>query len=207
MPCQPRHRLLLLVLGAILVMPAPWAIGQESATTPARDPRAFAPLEFLIGSWKGPGVRKDDPALRFKGWTETHTWAWVFAKGKPVGMSVTVEGGKILEKATLTFDEKQGRYWLESTKADGRVEYAGLLDSTGKLLTLSRRDKDGQVRLTLRANSNYVRYTMRLESKDKGSAIFTPMVEVGLTKEGESFAAGSNVAERPRCIVTGGRPA
>ena len=45
---------------------------------------------------------------------------------------------------------------------------------------------------------------MRLESKEKGAAVFTPLIEVGLTKEGESFAAGSTAAERPRCIVTGG---
>ena len=30
------------------------------------------------------------------------------------------------------------------------------------------------------------------------------MIEVGLTKEGESLAAGSTSTERPKCIVTGG---
>lgn len=198
------NRLVLGFLGTLLVISAPLAAGQESSANERELPRAFAPLEFLIGRWKGPGVRKDDPALRFRGWTETHTWAWLFNKGKPAGMTLTVTNGKILDTATLTFDEQQGRYRLQGKTAAGTVVYAGALDSTGKLLTLNRGEKEGPVRITLRANSNYVRYTLRLESQDKGAAVFSPLVEVGLTKEGESFAAGSNVAERPRCIITGG---
>jgi YHS domain-containing protein len=178
--------------------------GQDTVSQERELPRAFAPLEFLIGRWKGQGVRKDDPALRFRGWTETHTWAWLFAKGKPIGMSLTVNGGRVLDRATLTFDENQGRFRLEGKTAQGAVEFAGALDSTGKLLTLTSADKDGQVRITLRANSNYVRYTLRLERKDQSAAVYSPLIEIGLTKEGESFAAGSTAAERPRCIVTGG---
>jgi YHS domain-containing protein len=30
------------------------------------------------------------------------------------------------------------------------------------------------------------------------------VIEVGLTKEGEQFAAGGSAADRPRCIITGG---
>jgi YHS domain-containing protein len=180
------------------------ASGQDTVSQERELPRAFAPFEFLIGRWKGQGVRKDDSALRFRGWNETHTWAWLFAQGKPIGMTLTVEGGKVLDRATLKYDEKESRYRLEGKTGEGAVGYVGSLDSTGKLLTLTRADKEDQVRVTLRANSNFVRYTLRLERKDKSAAVFTPLIELGLTKEGESFAAGSTAAERPRCIVTGG---
>ena len=45
---------------------------------------------------------------------------------------------------------------------------------------------------------------MALDRKETGSTLFKPAIEVGLTKEGESFAAGASAAERPRCIITGG---
>ena len=94
------------------------AVSQETDANQRELPRAFAPLEFLIGRWKGQGVRKDDPALRFEGWTETHTWAWLFAKGKPVGMTSTVEGGKILEKAIADIRREAGT--LSPRRQDGR---------------------------------------------------------------------------------------
>jgi YHS domain-containing protein len=177
--------------------------------TERRDiPAALAPLEFLVGSWKGPGVLKNNPAERFRGWTETHTWAWVFAKGRPVALSVSIRGGKLFERATLTHDDSQNRYRLEG-KAPGAagqgqtIVFEGNLDSSGKLLTLERKGKAGQERLTIRANSNYIRYTLVLEDKEEGAVLFKPRIEVGLTKEGESFAAGSTVAARAVCIVTG----
>jgi YHS domain-containing protein len=44
---------------------------------------------------------------------------------------------------------------------------------------------------------------MVLEDKEEGAVLFKPRIDVGLTKEGESFAAGSTVAARAVCIVTG----
>ena len=73
------------------------------------------------------------------------------------------------------------------------------------MLSLERTDKAGTQRLVLRANSNYVRYTMTLERKEQGAMAFTPWLEVGLTKEGESFAAGGADGRPSPCIVTGGR--
>jgi len=55
-----------------------------------------------------------------------------------------------------------------------------------------------------RVMSAYIRYTLVLDRKEPGAALFQPLVEIGLTKEGESFAAGSSTVEQPRCIVTGG---
>ena len=52
-------------------------------------PPAFAPLEYLVGQWNGQAMPKDS-AQSFRGWPETHTWAWTFAKGKPTAMTVAI---------------------------------------------------------------------------------------------------------------------
>jgi YHS domain-containing protein len=160
----------------------------------------------LIGRWKGQGVPRDNPALRFRGWTETHTWAWVFSKGKPSALTVAIEGGKILSHGRLSFDPARQLYRLEGVgvpEGAKTVVFEGKLDPSGKLLTVQT-DEPEPRRLTLRANSNYVRYTIILDRKEQGAVLFKPVVEVGVTKEGESFAAGSAAADSPRCIVTGG---
>lgn len=174
-------------------------------------PQRFAPLEYLIGSWKGQGVSRDDPALKFRGWTETHSWSWSFRDGKPAGMTLRAEGSKLLAAAALSFDEARGVFRLtvepiDEPKKEARV-YEGTLDKSGKLLTLDRVGLDpaqpGE-RLTLRPNANSIRYTLGVERKAPKAARFSRSIEVGLTKEGETFAAGSRATEAPRCVITGG---
>ncbi len=46
-----------------------------------------------------------------------------------------------------------------------------------------------------------------MTAKSPAQLSFQPLVEIGLTKEGESFAAGSSAVEQPKCIVTGGAAA
>ena len=67
-------------------------------------PAAFAPFEYLVGQWNGSGDAQGHRAQSFRGWSESHTWAWIFTKGKPTGMSVAIEGGKVLADGKLTYD-------------------------------------------------------------------------------------------------------
>lgn len=173
-------------------------------------PSQFAPLEYLIGSWKGQGVSRANPALRFRGWTETHSWAWSFADGKPVGLKLEADGSKLLSTAALSFDEDRQVYRLKAETVEPEQEpavYEGTLDESGKLLTLDRvgldADEPGQ-RLTLRPNANAIRYTLAIERRAPRATRFTRSIETGLTKEGETFAAGSSAIEAPKCLVTGG---
>ncbi|AMV38986.1 hypothetical protein [Planctomyces sp. SH-PL62] len=173
-------------------------------------PPAYAPLEYLVGSWKGQGVSLDDPALRVRGWTETHAWAWSFVDGKPAGMTVELKGSKSLKSGALAYDEAREKYVLKVeplAPATGTIAYEGTLDGSGKLLTLDRvgvAPGRPAERLTLRANSNYVRYTLGFERRASKGGSFARSIEVGLTKEGETFAAGSTATEAPKCVVTGG---
>jgi YHS domain-containing protein len=169
-------------------------------------PEPLVPFEHMIGSWKGHGI---PTANRLKGWPETHRWAWKFARGVPVGMSVAFEGNKTFTKADLTCDPDGKQYRLEGTDPAGKpVVFAGTYGGTtsSKMLTLERQGAtgDGKDRLILWPNSNLIRYLLWLEHQDPGAPQFKRAVEVGLTKEGESFAAGSSAADLPKCIITGG---
>ena len=177
-------------------------------------PAPFAPLEYLVGEWKGQAIPKDNTAQQFRGWTEKHVWAWTFTKGKPTGLSFTIKDGKVLGSGTLTFDPQKERYRLEGKEpgARGRViAFEGKLDSSGKQLVLDQTHEetdpppaDGELRISLRPNANFLRYTMMHDRKAPGAAVFTRTTEVGVTKEGETFAAGASATERAKCIVTGG---
>lgn len=175
-------------------------------------PPAFAPLEYLVGEWNGAALPKNS-SQSFRGWIESHTWAWTFAKGKPTGMSVAVKGGKVLAEGKLTYDPERKRYRLEGTApkpGGGPIAFEGALDATGKLLVLDQvgapRDaSEGPIRLSLRPNSNFIRYTMYVDRKGPGGLPFQRATEIGLTKKGESLAGGSaGTDSSPKCIVTGG---
>jgi YHS domain-containing protein len=167
-------------------------------------PPAFAPFEHMVGSWKGTATPM---ANRVKGWPETHGWAWKFEKGKPVAMTVTLEGDKTLAKGLLAFDAKSRKYRLEGTDPAGKpVVFAGALSADGKTLTLDKVGPapEGKERLIVRPNANKIRYMLQVDRQEPGAPQYKRAIEVGLTKEGESFAAGSSGADLPKCILTGG---
>ena len=207
MPTSARATILLATLGTLLTGLSTALTGQAAGEDSRDLPPALAPFEFLIGRWKGQGVPRDNPSQRFRGWTEIHTWAWVFTGGKPAAMSVSIQGGKVLTQGTLRYEPTRKQYLLDAREPEEpakAVRFTGALDSSGKLLILERAETGNNAALTLRANSNYIRYTMVLDRKEPSAALFQPLVEIGLTKEGESFAAGSSAVEQPKCIVTGG---
>ena len=187
---------------------AAWAADE----TGNRDiPPAFAPLEYLVGEWNGAATPKNS-SQSFRGWLESHAWAWTFAKGKPTGMSVAIKNGKVLADGKLTYDPGSKRYRLEGTAPKprgGSIAFEGALDATGKLLVLDEvnppKDAEGPLRMSLRPNSNFIRYTMYVDRKGPGGLPFQRATEIGLTKKGESLAGGSGGGDTgPKCVVTGG---
>lgn len=173
-------------------------------------PPPFAAFEYLVGSWKGQGISREDPSQRFRGWTEVHSWAWSFNDGKPTAMSVEFKGSKLFKSAAFTFDAAGGRYQFKAESvepAGATVVYEGNFDASRKLLTLDRagvKPGEPEERLTLRPNANFIRYTLVVERKPASGGLYRPSIEVGLTKEGERFAAGSNAGPSRKCIITGG---
>jgi YHS domain-containing protein len=197
------HKMILAGLLGVLLGGAQ-AVAAESERREIPEP--FVPFEHMIGSWKGQGI---PTANRLKGWPEKHMWAWKFAKGVPVGMSLVLEGDKALTRAELTSDAATGQYRLEGTDPEGKtVAYAGTYGGTSssKMLTLDRvgDTPQGKERIVIWPYSNKIRYALWLERQDPGAPQFKRAIEVGLTKEGEAFAAGGSAADLPKCILTGG---
>jgi YHS domain-containing protein len=188
------------ILG-LAVLGGTWAVARPGDEIPA----PFAPFEHMVGGWKGAAV---PAANRLRGWPETHMWAWKFAKGVPVGMNLSIEGGKVFTKGLLTYEPTAQQYRLEGTDPAGQpVVYVGPLEEKSNSLVLDRvgATSDGsKERLTIRPNSNLIRYTMNVDHQAPGAPQFAKYIEAGLTKEGESFAAGGAAADLPKCIITGG---
>ncbi len=167
-------------------------------------PAAFLPFEHMIGGWKGTAKPASNP---LKGWQESHGWAWKFEKGKPVGLTVTLEGDKTLTKGAISYDDASKKYKLDGLDPSGKpVAFLGSWSLDGKTLTFDRvgPTPEGKERLTFRPTSNKIRYTLQLDRQEPGAPQYKGVISVGLTKDGESFAAGGGGADLPKCIMTGG---
>jgi YHS domain-containing protein len=193
------------ILTAVLVglVAAGTARAQEAATEDV--PPALAPFAHLVGAWKGQAIPQ---ANRVRGWTERHLWAWDFEAGRPVGLTITFEASKTLKSARLRYDGAAKAYRLEGSDPDGKpVAFAGPIDPKGQVLRLDRTPASARgpaERLTLRLNSNRIRYTWLLETRAAGAPQYARTIDVNLGKEGESFAAGGAEANLPQCVMTGG---
>ena len=189
------------IAGLVLVS----AVGWLAIAGPADEvPAAFLPFEHMVGGWKGTAA---PAANKVKGWQESHGWAWKFDKGQPVGMSLTLDGDRSIAKGVLTFDASARKYHLDGTDPAGKpIRFLGTLSGDGKTLTLDRvgATTPGKDRLIIRPNSNKIRYTLQIDRQEPGAPQFKNVISVGLTKEGESFAAGGGASDLPKCIMTGG---
>jgi hypothetical protein len=192
----------LALLCLALLGPIPSAEPQEQPSEGAGTvPSAFEPFSALIGRWAGQAVPADNP---LRGWREVHEWAWAFEEGEPVGLSLTIEGGKVLADARLTFDPESSSYRLEGLDPKGGpVAFDGSRDPKTGALVLERSGAEGEDRLTIRPNANGIRSDFWFDRKVPGAPQFDRLVQANLGKEGENLAAGG-VSSGPQCIVTGG---
>ena len=198
-------RILIAWLGVVLFG------GDVRADSPAssenRDvPESLAPLEYLMGGWKGAGIPQ---ANRVRGWDESHSWAWKFQKGVPVGMTLTLQSNKTLAKVLLTYDAVAKKYTLAGEDAAKKpVSFLGGFEKDKKTLLFDRvgLTADGaKQRITLKPNANFVRYALTVLEEEQGAPQYKAIFVSSMTKEGESFAAGNTAGtDGPKCIVTGG---
>jgi YHS domain-containing protein len=188
------------LIAGLLIVSSSMAVAAPVDEVPA----AFLPFEHMIGGWKGTAAPS---ANRIKGWQESHGWAWKFEKGKPVGLTLTLEGDKTLAKGAISFDDASKKYKLDGTDPAGKpVAFLGSFSPDGKTLTFDRvgATPEGKERLIVRPNSNKIRYTLQLDRQEPGAPQYKSVITVGLTKDGEAFAAGGGGADLPKCIMTGG---
>jgi hypothetical protein len=189
-----------LVLASLLVAQAPASRSDKEALQPFND---------LIGTWKCTGTlsgSKEEQARNF--WTETLDVQWQF-KGQTAWLRFDFKKGERqpaagvplvpMLRGELRPMPKSDGYQFDLVTADEKKHtFTGT--RSGRMLTLERDENDVQHRLIftfLHAN----RFLYRYETRAAGKALATRHWQVGATKEGEAFAAGSG---KPECIVSGG---
>ena len=151
--------------------------------------RATSPPRSLPSStWSAAGTGRASPRTippsKFRGWTETHTWAWKFAKGKPVGLTLDDRGRK--DPGGRQVDLRAGAQALPSRGQSSPGRPAG--DSSSRARSTSRAStwcsitaqpaakrasRPGTMRLSIWPNANFIRYTMAHDLKEAGSVQFT----------------------------------
>jgi hypothetical protein len=170
-------------------------------------PEPLAAFEPFVGAWKGMGIPAAD---RLKGWRESHNWAWRFERGRPVGLSWSLDANKILSAVQIDPDPvHKGRYLLTGKNAEGRqIRYAGSMDAAGRVFTFERADEsrvqDGiQERIVIRMQASGARYTVWHETRSSGSSGWKRAIDVNLGRPEDALAA-READQGPKCIVTGG---
>jgi len=180
-----------------LLLSAVLAAGAEP--TPARD--AFAPLNPIIGKWKGTGRTdgKSDPAF----WSEKLAVEWRF-KGNDAWLTLAFTDGKHFTAGTIRRGEKPGEIRVTFTTPDKKeVTFTGKL-SVGKLkevLLIADREVGEEVHRFILTVLHPNRFLYQVATRPKAATGFTRQFQVGTTKDGEPFA---EVAKGPECIVSGG---
>lgn len=173
-----------------------------SADDKAAAKEALAPMNELIGVWRGSGQPNvNSPVEKRKGsWSETITWTWQL-KGEPK-IVVEFKDGKHFKAGTLRYRPEQKDYEFElTTGADEKRIFHGELNGQELSLTGSDAAKGEDQRLVFQWLHGS-RLIYRWETKPKEQRSFTKVFQVGATKEGSDFAKAGSGA--PECIVTGG---
>ena len=169
---------------------------------PKRSPReALQAFNDLIGSWRGSGEPNGTREDKQKGfWQETIAWQWQF-KGDDAWLAAAIDKGKYFTAAELRYLPDGDRYQLTMrTPAKEELVFKGTL--ADRRLTVERiDDKTGDTQRLVVSLLHSNRYLFRCDVKPADRPTFTPLYQVGATKEGVAFAS---VDEGPECVVSGG---
>ena len=173
--------------------------GNTTRESRAEIQQALAPLNDLIGGWRGTGqVRRGSTR---GAWREAGSFVWKFVGGK-VGIEYQVKDGKHIGIGLVSWDPANKEFTMDAVFADGsKRAYRGKLEK--KVLTLeSTPSVAGEVsRVTLR-QLNEKRMLVLYEKRRATSSFYSRVGEVGYTREGTRLA--SSGSSGPECVVTGG---
>lgn len=167
------------------------------------DKEALAPLQGLVGKWKGSGFLRRGST---KGsWREDTTWAWKFTEGRAC-LEFSTPGARHLRKGRL--EAAQGHFTLnvELPNEGGDALYRGARNKEDKLILdlikAERKDSTAPARISLGLLVKGKRLVVLYEGQNAKSGRHYRLGEVGYTLSGTSISSGTG---QPECIVTGGR--
>jgi len=191
-------RLRVIGLLSLLLGTLAFAADAPARPTPKKALQAF---NDLIGLWRGTGEPSGTREEKQRGfWQEKIDWEWRF-KGQDVFLRATIDKGKYFSTAELRYLPDRDRYQLKAqTPAKETLVFEGARDK--KRLTLERKDeKTNETQRLVLTVLHFNRYLYRYDVKPAGRSTFTPVYQVGATKEGVDFASTD---DGPECVVSGG---
>lgn len=171
---------------------------QEKPPPPvATTKEAMQKVQLVVGDWRVTGMPREE---KREPWTEKAAWGFKIEK-EEFWLTLTTTDGAYWKEATLKFDLKKQIYVLEAVlAAGGKRTYTGKLNEKDKLLALEEVTeswpRERVVFSLLRAN----RFLIDVETQSAKGKDWTPVAQLGCTKEGVPFVRGEGV----KCIVTGG---
>ncbi len=188
---------LTILLGSV----AAAAAAAETAGKVAADKQALAPLQALVGQWKGVGQPKR--ASNQGAWTEEGEWAWSFPTGR-AELVARLDRDKYYSQWRVQPGEKPGELVLLATPVgapQGEPQMFNGSRGDGGWVFLAQSDSaDLPARISLRLAAGGDRLVVLYEKR--AGQDFLRMAEVGSTRHGSSFAKAS--LGGPECVVTGG---
>lgn len=178
-------------------------MSQAETPAPKKTPKeALQALHDLVGTWRATGEpQQGTREQKQRGfWTEAISWEWQF-KGEAC-LKAVIDKGKHFTGGELRYLPETDRYRLSLVTVGTKetVSFEGELKN--RRLVLERLDESRKETQRLTVNLLHEnRYLSRYEVKPDGITVFTPVYQVGATKEGVPFATDSG---KPECIVSGG---
>ncbi len=161
-------------------------------------------FQDLVGGWIGTGQPKRGSAVG--AWREKAEWRWKFA-GEQVALEYTVEEGKLLKSAVLSFDPAKKSLHLKTVEPieakDETIDrdYEGELVDKKLVLESTGTDSTDGRRITI-TRLNEKRTLVLFERKAPLQNFYSRIAEVGYTREGTRLAESDQTG--PICVVTGG---
>ncbi|MEZ6141941.1 MAG: YHS domain-containing protein [Zavarzinella sp.] len=187
------------ILGvAAICLLFPWAASAE--TPPVRD--AFAPLQGLIGTWKGTGYPEGTREEKQAGqWQETIQFIWKFTKAG-AWVELKADNSKLLSSGKIerTNDGKSLQLTLTTPTKETQIFEISV---EAKKINCQRKLGDGTYeRLVFTAlHDNRLLYRKEVAKLPTATGLTTH--RVGLLKDGEPFVVVGN--STTECIVSGGK--
>jgi hypothetical protein len=169
---------------------------EDAADKIETEKKALEPLKTYVGQWKG-ATKATDPG---GGWAEDSDWSWEFKDGHAAIIFATPKG-KYFTAGRITPGEKAGTYKFDGTLPDGKAhqEYTGELNKTELVLDTANAAEGRPNHLYFELVAKGKRMVMYYQKKT--GERFTPIAEVGFTRQGSGFGKETNDHE---CVITGG---
>lgn len=202
-PTSYRERLAVYKIVLIVSLLVGLVILVARAEPPAAEPEvagraALERFQPLVGHWKGVGQPKRGSSK--DAWSEECEWKWAFAPTQTALRWVAPQG-KWLKEARLESLGGSGFRLTGQTPTGRPLVLEGKIDAQGALVLLAKSPQpEDPARITLRTVAGGDRLVVLFEKPGPGEN-YTRLAEVGYTRRGSDFGAGTTYVE---CVVTGG---